>query len=270
MKVWVCRDQDDLGRRAASQVAFLVREAVAANGSAVVALSAGVALAETLAALAAEPDVDWAKVELFHLGEFVGLRADHPGSTRRFLRERLVDQLPTPAAAFHAIAGDADDPAAEGGRLDALLGGRPIDVLLCAIGQAGHLGFNGPADDEADANAGTGTGTGAGAGADTDAPIDPEAIGYRVVALDDDARQEQADEGWFPKRGKVPKQAIAMALGRLLSADAVVCCAPGERLAEAVAAALEGPASPGMPASLLQRHPNVAVFLDRESGKQLE
>jgi glucosamine-6-phosphate deaminase len=245
MKIWVCPDKDELGRRAASQGAFLLREALAANGSATVVLATGASQFETLAALLAEPDVDWAKVELFHLDEYVGLPADHPAAFRRYLTDRFLSKLPTPPAAFHPIAGDAADPAAECGRLNALIAGRAVDVLFCGIGENGHLAFNDP-------------------------PADFEAAeAYRVVELDAACRQQQVDEGWFPKRSKVPKHAISMTVRQIMAAASIVCAVPDARKADAAAAALEGPVTPDVPASALQRHPNVTVLLDRESGKLL-
>jgi glucosamine-6-phosphate deaminase len=242
MKIWVCPDKQDLGRRAASQGAFLLREALAANGSATAVVATGTSQFETLAALVAEPDLDWAKVELFHLDEYVGLPADHPASFRRYLRERLIAKLPTPPAAFHEIAGDAADLAAECARLNELIAGRAVDVLFCGIGENGHLAFNDP---PADFDA-------------TDA--------YRVVELDEACRRQQLGEGWFPKLSKVPRSAVSMSVRQIMSADAIVCAVPDERKAAAVAAALEGPVTSEVPASILQRHPNVAVFLDRQSG----
>ncbi|MDB5295776.1 MAG: glucosamine-6-phosphate deaminase [Phycisphaerales bacterium] len=246
MKIWISKDKQDLGRRAAGQAAHLIREAVAAQGRATIVVATGASQFEMYDSLVAEPDVDWSKVEAFHLDEYVGLPDTHPASFRRYLAERFIAKLPTPLAAFHPINGDAADPAAECARLAGLLGGRPADALLCGLGETAHLAFNDPpADFEAE---------------------DP----YLVVPLDEACRRQQLGEGWFPKLSAVPKQAISMSVRQIMRAAAVVCTVPDERKAAAVQAAVDGPVTPDVPASALQDHPNCAMFLDRESSKLLK
>ncbi|QOV88577.1 glucosamine-6-phosphate deaminase [Humisphaera borealis] len=245
MKIWISKTKQDLGRRAASQGAFLLREALAANGNATIVVATGASQFEMYEALVAEPDIDWAKVEVLHLDEYVGLPATHPASFRRYLAERFISRLPVPPLAFHPIQGDAD-PAAECARLSGLIADRRIDVLFCGIGENGHLAFNDPPADF-----------------ETEAP-------YHVVELDEACRRQQLGEGWFPKLSAVPKQAISMSIRQILSADAIVCSVPDARKADAVAAAMEGPVSPDVPASALQEHPNCTLFLDAESGRLLK
>ena len=243
MKIWISGTKEDLGRRAASQGAFYVRESIAAKGTATIVVATGASQFEMFDALVAEPDLDWSKVEAFHLDEYVGLPATHPASFRRYLHERFVSRLPTPLAAFHPIAGDAADPQAECNRLAALIGGRAIDVLFCGIGENGHLAFNDPPADF-----------------ETEEP-------YLVVPLDEACRRQQVGEGWFRKLSEVPKQAISMSVRQIMRADAIVSAVPDERKAEVVREAVDGPVTPAVPASALQEHPNCALFLDRSSGK---
>ena len=246
MKIWISGTKDDLGRRAASQGAFHVREALAAKGRATIVVATGASQFEMYDALVAEPDVDWSGVEAFHLDEYVGLPATHPASFRRYLHERFVSRLPTPPAAFHPIGGDAADPEAECRRLAELIRGREVDVLFCGIGENGHLAFNDPPADF-----------------ETEEP-------YLVVALDEACRRQQMGEGWFRKLSEVPKQAVSMSVRQIMRAAAVVCTVPDERKAEAVREAVDGPVTPAVPASALQEHPNCALFLDRASSKLLK
>lgn len=245
MKIWVSPTNEDAGRRAASQGAFYLREALAAKPRATIVVATGASQFEMYAALVAEPDVDWSRVEAFHLDEYVGLAADHPASFRRYLAERFVSKLPTPLAAFHPIDAEAD-PEGECRRLGELIRDRTVDVLFCGIGENGHLAFNDPPAD-----------------VETEEP-------YLVVPLDEACRRQQLGEGWFKKLSKVPKHAVSMSVRQMMKAAVVVCTVPDARKAEAVLAAVEGPVTPDVPASALQEHPNCALFLDRESGKLLK
>jgi glucosamine-6-phosphate deaminase len=246
MKIWISKDKSDLGRRAASQGAHYLREAIAANGSATIVVATGASQFEMYDALVAEPDLDWSKVTAFHLDEYLGIAPTHPASFRKYLCERFVGRLPEPLAAFHELDGEAADPAAECKRLGELIKGRRIDVLFCGIGENGHLAFNDPpADFET---------------------TDP----YLVVDLDEACRRQQLGEGWFPKLSAVPKQALSMSVHQIMKADVIVCTVPDERKAEAVLGAVEGPVTPAVPASKLQQHANCILFLDAESGRLLK
>ena len=244
MKIWISATSEETGRRAAGQGAHLLREALASKPIATIVVATGASQFHLYDALVAEANIDWSRVEIFHLDEYVGLPATHPGSFRKYLAERFIDRLPTPPAAFYPIAGE-DDPLVECGRLAELIDSRTIDVLFCGIGENGHLAFNDPpADFECDA-------------------------AYLIVELDEACRRQQLGEGWFPKLSKVPKQAISMSIRQIMSAAAIVCTVPDERKAEAVRAAIEGEITADVPASILQKHEHCALFLDRESSRLL-
>lgn len=232
-----------MAKRAAGQAAFLIREAIAANGSAVVAVSVDALLGETLAALAAEADVDWAKVELFPVGGYVGLNADQAATSAGELASAFLDKLPVPPAAVRAVDAAAADAEAECRRLIDLLGGRAIDLILCGVGDDGALTLeSAPAD------------------------LDAESA-YRPIPLGDGRRRRLVEQGLFAKRSETPRAAAAMTVRQILSATAVVCPVPGEDAADAVAAVVEGAVTPDVPASILQQHANVTLFLDEESSR---
>ena len=244
MKIWISATSEETGRRAAGQGAHLLREALASKPVATIVVATGASQFHLYDALIAEAEIDWSRVEIFHLDEYVGLPASHPGSFRKYLAERFIDRLPTPPAAFYPIAGE-DDPQVECGRLAELIEGRAIDVLFCGIGENSHLAFNDPPADF-----------------ECDSP-------YLIVDLDEACRRQQLGEGWFPKLSKVPKQAISMSIRQIMSAAAIVCTVPDQRKAEAVRAAIEGEITPEVPASMLQKHDHCALFLDRESSQLL-
>jgi glucosamine-6-phosphate deaminase len=173
----------------------------------------------------------------------VGLPDTHPASFRKYLRERIVDRVHP--GTFHLIEGDAPDPAAEAGRVGALIARQPIDVAFVGIGENGHLAFNDPPADF-----------------ETTAP-------YLVVELDEDCRRQQLGEGWFPSLADVPRRAISMSIHQVMAARAIVCVVPDARKARAVRDCLEGEVTPRHPASILQRHPRATVYLDGPSASLL-
>ena len=141
---------------------------------------------------------------------------------------------------------DAPDPAAECRRVGALVAAAPVDVAFVGIGENGHLAFNDPPADFL-----------------SDKP-------YLVVGLDEACRRQQVGEGWFGSLEEVPATAISMSVRQILKARKILCIVPDERKAAAVKACLSGPVDPAVPASILQTHPDVTLFLDRNSASMLQ
>jgi glucosamine-6-phosphate deaminase len=243
-KVSVHPARPEMGRAAAAEATAALVETLRKNGSATLVVATGASQFEVLSELAAAKGIDWPRVTIFHLDEYVGLSPAHPASFRKYLHERFVDRLPARPAAFHEIDASVD-PAAECRRLAALVPAGDFDVAMIGIGENGHLAFNDPPADFT-----------------TTAP-------YIVVALDDECRRQQVGEGWFPSLEAVPTQAISMSVRRILGSRTIICSVPDRRKAAAVRASLEGPLTPTMPASILREHPDCRIHLDRESASLL-
>jgi glucosamine-6-phosphate deaminase len=240
MEIRVFDTKAELGAAAAARAAAAIGEAIARAGSARVIAATGASQFEFLDALTAKKNVDWSRVEMFHLDEYVGVSDAHPASFRRYLRERIVERVHPKA--FHFLAGDAADVAAECRRAGALLAERPVDVAFVGIGENGHLAFNDPpADFTAE---------------------EP----YLVVELDEACRRQQLGEGWFASLAEVPRRAISMSVRQILKAREILCIVPDARKAEAVRDCLDGPVSPLHPSSILQTHPRATLYLDRDSA----
>ena len=244
MDVRIFDTKMDLGNAAAERAAAAVGEAIARNGEARVIAATGASQFEFLDALTAAPGVEWGRVEMFHLDEYVGISDTHPASFRRYLRERIVEKVHP--RAFHFLAGDAADPVAECRRVGALLARTPIDAAFVGIGENGHLAFNDPPADF-----------------ETEEP-------YLVVGLDDACRRQQLGEGWFATLDDVPRRAISMSIRQILKAREILCVVPDARKAKAVRDCLEGEVTPAHPSSILQTHPATTVYLDRESAALLK
>lgn len=244
MKITVHPGRPELGTAAAGEAADVLRTACRDRGTANLVIATGASQFEVLGTLAAETDIPWPAITIFHLDEYVGLSADHPASFRRYLRERFIQRLPSPPRAFHEIDGRAD-PRAECRRLAALVPPAVFDLALIGIGENAHLAFNDPPADFA-----------------TTEP-------YLVVALDEACRRQQVGEGWFPDMAAVPTQAISMSVRRILAARTLICSVPDRVKAEAVRASVEGPLTPAVPASILREHPDCRLHLDVHSSALL-
>lgn len=242
MHLNVFSDGRQLGEAAAAQAARAITTAIAARGRARILAATGASQFDFLSALTRRTDVDWARVEMFHLDEYIGISAEHPASFRKYLRERLIE----PAGIQHHHLLEADrDPAEVCRRVGAALREAPVDCAFVGIGENGHLAFNDPPADF-----------------DTNEP-------YLVVELDAACRRQQVGEGWFRTLDDVPTRAISISVRQILAAREIICVVPDARKAEAVRGALEGPVTPQVPASILQTHPNVTVYLDTQSAALL-
>jgi glucosamine-6-phosphate deaminase len=240
--VQVFPDKGALGRAAAERAGTILRDAIAARGEARIVAATGASQFEFLDALTAAPGIDWKRVEMFHLDEYLGLPITHPASFRRYLRERLIDRTGIERA--HLLDGEGD----VGTVLDAVsqaIARAPIDVAFVGIGENGHLAFNDPPADFG-----------------TEAP-------YLVVELDEACRQQQVGEGWFARLDEVPTRAISMSVRQILRAREILCVVPDRRKAEAVRACLTGAVTPQVPASALRDHPRATLYLDPESASLL-
>ncbi|MGH6762692.1 MAG: glucosamine-6-phosphate deaminase [Phyllobacterium sp.] len=233
----------ELGEAAAKLGADAIRKAIRDKGHATIIVATGASQFEMLGQLVAEDDIDWSLVTAFHLDEYVGISKDHPASFRRYLQDRFADPLQGKAL-LHEINAEGD-PQAEADRVGRLIENETIDVCFAGIGENCHLAFNDPPADF-----------------DTTAP-------YIVVNLDEACRRQQMGEGWFATLDDVPRQAISMGIRQIMKSALIVGSIPDLRKAQAVKDALERPVDPAFPASILQHHPNAALFLDRDAASLL-
>lgn len=242
MKIQIDEDSKSSGKAAAAWGASLIRQAIVERDQATIVVATGSSQFEVLHALVVEKGIDWSKVTGFHLDEYLGLSDQHPASFRRYLRERFVEKVPI--SQFNYVAGEADAEA-ECDRLGGLISVAPIDVAFIGIGENGHLAFNDPPADF-----------------ETEEP-------YIVVGLDEACRRQQLDEGWFDSLAQVPRRAISMSVRQIMKSRGIVCTVPDERKALAVKNAVEHSVTNQAPATILQQHPNAALFLDPEAAKLL-
>ncbi len=242
MDLIIVADRKEMGTLVAQRAAEILREAIDSQGAANLVVATGASQFEVLGELVSQPDLDWSRVTGFHLDEYIGIAPDHPASFIGYLKERFVDRVPL--ADFHYLSGteEASQVIAKVGKL---ISERTVDLMLCGIGENGHLAFNDPpADFEAE---------------------DP----YLVVELDEPCRMQQVGEGWFSSLAEVPTHAISMSIRQIMKSKRILCSVPDEQKSGAVRATLEGKISPEIPASILREHDAATLIIDEASSAKL-
>lgn len=243
MEIIISKTNSELGEKAGKSAAEKIKKTIAENGQANIILATGSSQFETLSNLLKDAEIDWSKVNMFHLDEYIGLSENHQASFRKYLRERFITQVPA-LMSYTLINGEADI-IKELTRLSEKISRHTIDVALVGIGENGHLAFNDPPADF-----------------DTKEP-------YIVVDLDMACRQQQLGEGWFNSLAEVPQKAISMSIKQIMLSKSIVCSVPDLRKAEAVRNTVKQAVSPLFPASILQNHSDCELYLDIDSASLL-
>lgn len=244
MNIRIYKNREELGKEAASDAAGIIENAIRVNGRAILVLATGTSQFEMLKYLVQKPGIDWSKVVLFHLDEYIGIPADHPASFRRYIQERVIDKV-RPLKKVHLINGESSDPNAECQRLGKSISSVSVDLVLAGIGENGHLAFNDPPADFT-----------------TEEP-------FILVTLDRICRQQQLGEGWFKTLKEVPEKAITMSIRQIMKSRRIICVVPDKRKAQAVKNCLEREVSNQYPASVLQEHLSCTIYLDHDSASML-
>jgi len=244
LNIHVYQSRLEMGKAAAAVIASEIRSLIDQKGRAVVIFASAPSQNEFLAALVESPGIDWSRVTAFHLDEYLGMSSSAPQSFRLFLIERLVDKVPM--GEFHGLTGEAPDGAAEAKRYAGLLTENPPDLAVLGIGENGHLAF-------------------------IDPPFcdfaDPEAV--KVVQLDDVCRQQQVNDGAFRTFEEVPANALSLTIPTLMAVPKLFAIAPGPAKRQAIKLTVEGPVATTCPASILRRHREAHLFIDKDSAELL-
>lgn len=235
----IFEDKTSLAKAAADQAATAVTGAIRDRGKARVIAASAASQFEFLEALTNTPGIDWKRVELFHLDEYIGLPMSHPASFCKFLQERLIGKAGI--TSYHLLNGE-ENPVRVIRETSKFLRAAPIDVAFVGIGENGHLAFNDPPADF-----------------ETEEP-------FIVVNLDEACRLQQVGEGWFKDLSTVPTQAISMSVRQVMKSKEILAVVPDARKAHAIKACFDGEINPMAPSSILRTHPNATVYLDTHSA----
>ena len=239
MKINITKTPEELGKKAAKKIVKHLNKAINTHGEANLLLSTGASQFQVISNLV-KADVDWAKVSMFHLDEYVNLPETHIASFRKYLKERFVSHVSLKKAYFISGEGDVEANIKE---LSSILRKTTIHVGVIGIGENGHVAFNDPPADF-----------------DTDEPI-------KIVELDEKCKVQQVREGWFNSIDEVPTQAVTMCIKQILSSQVIVSCVPHSVKAQAIKDTLSQSINPNVPATILKTHPNWHLYLDAESAK---
>ena len=240
MQVHIFSSEQAIGRAAAA----LIQAKVLEKPNCVLGLATGstpIPTDQSLIELNQAGLIDFSGVTTYNLDEYVGLTPDHVCSYRRFMNEQLFDHVNIDKANTHVPPGNGADPVADAAEYEAAVQAAHVDLQLLGIGRNGHIGFNEPAD----------------------------VFGYAtgIVTLTDSTID--ANTRFFNSRDEVPKRAISMGIGTIMSAKSVLLIATVEAKADAIKAAVEGEIDPRVPASILRAHPNCIFLLDEAAASKL-
>lgn len=241
MAVYVLKNSEELGKKASRLIATRLNNAIEKKGHARIILSTGASQFDTLKYLVSE-NVEWDKVTMFHLDEYIDLPETHEASFRRYLKERFTSKVPVKA--FWVNTNGNIEENLE--HLTEELRKEPIDIGVIGIGENGHIAFNDPPAD-----------------------FDTKEA-YRIVLLEERCRKQQLNEGWFKTLADVPLQAVSMTPYQIMQCETIISSVPGSRKAEAIKDTLKSEKVTNMvPATLLTTHKDWHLFLDQESASLL-
>lgn len=244
LEVSIVLSKYELGVAAAEAFASAAQSALQTKDEIAVILATGNSQLSFARAVREREDIEWSRITIVHMDEYLGMSEEHPASFRRWMQENLVQHVKPKA--FHGVLGDHEPVEEELERYGALL--RDLDPAICVmgIGENGHLAFNDP-------------------------PADFETRDLiKVVELDEACRMQQVGEGHFSSLQEAPDHALTLTVHALLRPDTVLVLTPEARKAKAVQASLEGPVTPTCPASILQTQPQAHLYLDTDSSSLLD
>lgn len=244
LKVSVFGNRSEMGLSAATLALKILKKLLKHHDEVNVVFAAAPSQDEFLDALSKMQEVEWHRINAFHLDEYIGLPSNAPQRFSKYLDERIFERVPFKSVNYVVPVGLESEPSEKlVARYEELLKEYPLHLACIGIGENGHIAFNEPS--VADFG-------------------DPHLV--KVVKLDEKSRQQQVNDGCFENIEQVPTHAITLTIPAIMSSEHIVCVVPGERKKEAVFKTLEGPVTTECPASVLRRHPSANIFLDNKSA----
>lgn len=240
MNICISPNPSELGKAAAQLVADKLNDTIANKGEARLLVSTGSSQFETLEALV-RSNIDWSKVDLFHLDEYIDLPATHKASFVRYLNERFIGKINIKKFYFVDVDGDIDIKIKT---LTSEIRKKPIDVGLIGIGENAHIAFNDPPADFDSREA------------------------YRIVELDELCKLQQVNEGWFETIDEVPERAVSMTVWQIMQCKTIISCVPHKSKARAIHKTLSGRLTNDVPSTMLKQHQDFYLYLDYNSASE--
>ena len=240
----IYESNEALGQAAAVDAREIINQAIAEKGEAHIILATGNSQLTFLEALRNLEGIDWSRVNIFHMDEYLGIDPDHQASFPGFLRRHFLNFIQP--CSFHSIPGQPDDIEQACRDYETLLREHPADMVALGFGENGHLAFNDPPY-----------------------ALFNDPVWVKVIELAEASRRQQVGEGHFDSLAEVPTHAITLTIPALLAAKSILCIVPEARKAEAVRACLTEPISEERPGSILRRVMHARLYLDQDSAARL-
>lgn len=244
LQVRVFKTRSEMGENAARSVILTIKNLLRERDYVNIVFASAPSQNEFLTALVAAEEVDWTRINAFHMDEYIGLASEHPQTFANFLREKLFNLLPFNNVYY--INGNNENPIDECERYTELLKTKPVDIVCMGIGENNHIAFN-----------------------------DPHVANFsdsqlvKIVDLDNDSRQQQVNDGCFASIVEVPTHALTLTIPTLMNADYIYCIVPGKNKAKAILHTLKDGISTQYPSTVLRTHPNAMLFIDEDSASLL-
>ena len=245
MKAILCKNDKILGEKAAGHIAQFINQAIKEKNCARILVSTGMSQFTTFEALLAL-DIDWSKVELFHLDEYIDMPETHPASFIKYLKERFINKLKINLKQINFVDTSIGVENIIS-KLTEEINRDVIDVGVIGIGENGHIAFNDPPADFKCDNA------------------------YKIVKLDDACRNQQLGEGWFATFDDVPKEAVSMTPKQILKCRHIISAVPYKVKAKAIRDTLTaGEITNMIPATILKTHSDWTLYIDNDSASMID
>ena len=233
-----------MGEASAKDIKAKIAELLAEKAEINMIFAAAPSQNDVLKSLVEDKEIEWNRVNAYHMDEYIGLDKDAPQGFGNFLKAHIFGLVPFKSV--HYIDITTTDPEAEAERYGKLLQENPTDIVVMGIGENGHIAFNDPpvADFQ-------------------------DEKWVKPVKLDEICRQQQVNDGCFACIEKVPTHAMTLTVPTLVKAPYLFCIVPAPTKAKAVYETLNGNIDEHCPASILRRQKNAKLYLDDQSSKLL-
>lgn len=244
LQVNILDSREEMGQMAARDISAAIMELQRTKEEINIIFAAAPSQNEVLFGLTQNRDIDWTRVNGFHMDEYIGLDSGAPQLFGNFLRQRLFDRVPFRRVYY--IDPGARDGQGECVRYAELLKAHPADIVCLGIGENGHLAFNDPGTADFE---------------------DVQTV--KRVRLEEKCRQQQVNDGCFQEISDVPTEALTLTIPALMSGGRLFCTVPAITKADAVWAVVNGGIKEDCPASILRTHRSAALYCDRDSGSRI-
>ncbi len=242
--VKIYSSREELGQASATEAGDKIKEMLNSQEFINIIFAAAPSQNEFLENLIKQENIDWKRINAFHMDEYIGLQPTAPQVFGNFLKDRIFSQKPFRSVNY--LNGQCESKDEECNRYGQLLAANPVDMVCMGIGENGHIAFNDP--HVADFN---------------------DKVLVKVVALDVQCRQQQVNDGCFESIDQVPTHALTVTIPALLKAKYIYCMVPGTTKAQAVANTIEQEVSERYPSTILRKHPSATLYIDRLSAAKL-